>query len=110
MQAVVLFAMGGYGSYLGWQIRLSPDGVSLAPALTIFISVDVNITDVIMFSLVPLLPRWFDCQHHSDSLPFELMMCNLRQPGQLPRTCTLNCSLACSFSLLLGLLAASPPW
>ncbi len=24
---VVLSAMGGYGSYLGWQIRLSDDGV-----------------------------------------------------------------------------------
>lgn len=57
MQAVVLFAMGGYGSYLGWQIRLSPDGVNLAPALTIFISVDVNTKDVMMISLVTLLPR-----------------------------------------------------
>ena len=27
-QAVVLFAMGGYGSYLGWQIRLSDDVVN----------------------------------------------------------------------------------
>jgi hypothetical protein len=26
--AVVLLAMGGYGSYLGWQIRTSDDGVS----------------------------------------------------------------------------------
>jgi hypothetical protein len=25
--AVVLLAMGGYGSYLGWQIRTSEDGV-----------------------------------------------------------------------------------
>lgn len=57
MQAVVLFAMGGYGSYLGWQIRLSPDGVNITPALTIFISVNVNITDVLMFSFVTLLPR-----------------------------------------------------
>ncbi|KAG0614688.1 hypothetical protein M758_6G196100 [Ceratodon purpureus] len=30
--AVVLFAMGGYGSYLGWQIRLSPDGTAKAAA------------------------------------------------------------------------------
>lgn len=26
--AVVLLAMGGYGSWLGWQIRVSDDGVS----------------------------------------------------------------------------------
>jgi hypothetical protein len=32
VQAVVLFAMGGYGSYLGWQIRLSPDGAAKAAA------------------------------------------------------------------------------
>jgi hypothetical protein len=28
--AVVLLAMGGYGSYLGWQIRTSEDGVRAA--------------------------------------------------------------------------------
>lgn len=30
--AVVLFAMGGYGSYLGWQIRLSSNGTVKAAA------------------------------------------------------------------------------
>lgn len=59
MQAVVLFAMGGYGSYLGWQIRLSPDGVNLAPALQFFFHVGgcVHDADVLTFSLVTLLPR-----------------------------------------------------
>lgn len=32
VQTVVLFAMGGYGSYQGWQIRLSPDGSAKAAA------------------------------------------------------------------------------
>ena len=31
LQAVVLLAMGGYGSYLGWQIRLAGDAVSRHP-------------------------------------------------------------------------------
>jgi hypothetical protein len=31
--AVVLLAMGGYGSYLGWQIRTSEDGVSVIAVL-----------------------------------------------------------------------------
>jgi hypothetical protein len=33
--AVVLLAMGGYGSYLGWQIRTSDDGVSDCDSLLV---------------------------------------------------------------------------
>jgi len=30
--AVVLLAMGGYGSYLGWQIRVGEDAEAIAKA------------------------------------------------------------------------------
>ena len=47
--AVVLIAMGGYGSYLGWQIRLSDDPSVLATAKRLHPQLTIGMT--IFFAL-----------------------------------------------------------
>ena len=61
LQAVVLFAMGGYGSYLGWQIRLSDDLVNSFWKL-LFISLAPCLYTNLKECLIMMLIVWFKAQ------------------------------------------------
>lgn len=55
LQAVVLFAMGGYGSYLGFRIRLSKDPVSICSSANLRCKMSIESLMSFAFSIFMLV-------------------------------------------------------